>query len=88
MKATNYIIKLLINTGSIEKTSIHLVKSTCRDEAKAQALLSECVCELGDGAEFNGANEISDNDGEMTYQVCSIKPVSYYEFKILEKHIY
>ncbi len=84
-----YVVTLKLRIGDYEKTSTDLIINPSKEEAEIQALLEQCHCELGDGAEWLGDDfqQIEDFYGEMIYTVKGIKSVTGEELEILKKFL-
>jgi len=66
----HFAVTLTVRTGETEKSTQHLIKNVeSEKEAIKQALLNECHCSIGEGAEWDSCNhdQIEDLWGEWVY---------------------
>jgi hypothetical protein len=63
-----YLVKLKATIGESEKIIHKLVSSTSETDAVESAHLSECYCNVGEGAEWSGST-LYDCHGEIGYSL-------------------
>ncbi|MFT6903884.1 MAG: hypothetical protein ACJAS1_000529 [Oleiphilaceae bacterium] len=66
-----YIAKIKIESGGYEKDNRLLISANDPEEAGKTALLEECHCEIGDGAEWDEFGRIEDVSGDFRYSLHS-----------------
>ena len=86
MKNT-YLIKLKLQIGEYEKSSVHLVESEHSTLAVEAALKNECHHDIGEGAEFMEIDQMEDAHGEMVYRLYSMHKVDPEDVDTLRKYL-
>lgn len=81
-----FIAIVQIQAGAYEKLKHQLVYSDSKEEAEEKALLAQCHCGIGEGAEWEG-DVIYDLSGEFAYSLFSIKEISPEHAFIVEQYL-
>lgn len=87
MKMNDYIVKLRIQTCGFEKNTTKIVYATNEENARRDALISECHGDIDDGtAEWDG-DTINDMCGEFIYSVLSVIKVDDKDLLLIRKYL-
>lgn len=70
-----YLVHIQIQSGGYEKQMKKLTTAYNETDAARYALLSECHCNIGKGAEWMSKDQIEDCHGDFIYSLCSVTPV-------------
>ena len=82
-----YLVKLNLQVGEYEKSSVHLVEAEFPIQATKIALEGECHNDIGDGAEYLNSDQVEDAHGEMIYTLHSVKKVDSWDVPSLRKYL-